>query len=110
MATTLEIVERGYNFYLAWFEDGDEGGFLGQDPLDGTGDPPTDRDDWEHWAASKAVSSAERDSYGFTWESERAAKSALALARAALNYERPLPEWAQTALANGWKAPRGWKP
>lgn len=22
----------------------------------------------------------------------------------------PWPEWAQTALANGWKAPKGWKP
>jgi hypothetical protein len=110
MACKLDIVEYGYRFKLAWFEDGEEGGFLGQDPDDGTGKPPVLRESWEHWAASKAVRPASRDDLGFFWESIGEARSALAKARAALKFERPLPEWAQTAIANGWKAPKGWKP
>ena len=34
---------------------------------------------------------------------ESEATAALRIARAALKHERPLPEWAKTAIANGWK-------
>lgn len=114
MATTLGIIDDGrYKYRLGWFADGEEGGWLGQDPRDGKGTPPVDRDSWEHWAASKAVgelTSTERDVSGFYWESDKAARFALRAAKLALKHKRPLPSWAKTAIANGWKPPKGWKP
>jgi len=51
---------------------------------------------------------------GWEWENHVAAKAAFRVAKAALkNYRNGTgvwPEWARTALANGWKAPEGWKP
>ncbi len=53
------------------------------------------------------------DSTGFWWESESAARAALAkvkvIAKTLLN-DVPWPEWARKALAAGWKPPKGWKP
>lgn len=100
-------------FRIQWaFEDDDLGGYLCQNADDGKGDPPEDRDAWQHWAASKAVQAAPgyaRDTISAFWETESQAKVALRLAKAALKQERPLPEWAQKALAEGWKPPKGWK-
>ncbi len=113
MAWTLDIIVEQYKFRIAWYEDGEEGGWLGQDPNDGLGDAPTDSDDWEHWAASgavRALPSTQSDSLSFFWESMSDAKAALRVAKLALKSERPMPDWARTAIANGWKPPRGWKP
>lgn len=47
------------------------------------------------------------------WESETTAKQALRVAKAAIaavNDAKPMPEWALKATAEGWKAPKGWKP
>ena len=99
--------------YLAWFCDGEEGGIIGDDPKSGTGPEPTDRDDWETWIAAKLAreSGAERDSRGFHWPSAKAAAAVLRLIKAAWkNRTTPLPDWAQKALAAGWKPPKGWKP
>lgn len=116
------IVTTAYNrsvYHVAWLlaDDGEVGGVLGQDPQDGTGAEPKDAADWEHWAASKAVRAMEpkpeRDSFGFCWESRRAAHAARRIAKAAIKRGRaakPLPDWAQKALAAGWKAPKGWSP
>lgn len=50
---------------------------------------------------------------GFYWESRRDAEAALRQIKAeakAILQGAGLPEWAKTALAQGWKPPRGWKP
>jgi hypothetical protein len=53
-----------------------------------------------------------RDRDGFWWESESAAKAALRIVKAALKADggAPMPDWANKALAAGWKMPKGWKP
>jgi len=112
---TLVIDDDGYKFRIQWQMDDDLGGYLGQDVTDGVGEanPKWDRDEWEHWAASRAVKDfpgVQRDSFGFYWETNKEVRAALTLARAALKHDRPMPEWAKTALAAGWKAPKGWKP
>lgn len=50
---------------------------------------------------------------GFELESETKAKELRALASETVKRaleETPLPAWAETALAAGWKPPKGWKP
>lgn len=108
------VVDNAYHrsYRIYWEDDGDLGGHLCQDQKDGTGEAPQDRDEWEHWAASRAVRQSpgvEFDLSGAFWELERDAKAALRLAREALKQDRPLPDWAQKALAEGWKPPKGWK-
>lgn len=107
--------ERKGVFRIIWQFDDDMGGTLGQNKDNGLGPAPTDKDDWEHWAACKAIMEApvrqySRDVEGFFWREAASAKAALALAKAAIKAERPMPEWAQQAIQNGWRAPKGWKP
>jgi hypothetical protein len=112
MACKLVITEERYSFFIQWEEDDDLGGYLCQSKTDGMGDPPKDRDEWEHWVASRAVRSApgyKQGSFGAYWESEKEARAALRIAKEALKQDRPMPEWATTALAAGWKPPKGWK-
>jgi len=113
MAKLIAYEERRA-WHICWVLEDDLGGALGQNRSDGTGPAPDDRDDWEHWAACKAIREMDRppkrDSVGFCWDTQSGANAALRIARAALKFERPLPEWASTAIANGWKAPKGWKP
>lgn len=112
MASKLVVVEEKYKYRIQWEEDDDLGGYLCQDEKDGEGDPPKDRESWEHWSASKAVRHLEGiqfDSFSGYWEEERLARAALQIAKEALKQERELPEWATTALAQGWKPPKGWK-
>ena len=104
-------------FYLQWeveLEDGDIdlGATLCEDPKEGTGNPPTERGNWEHWMACKVVRELPDiiiDSRGAVFESESAAKRALAKIKVAWKQDREMPEWAKTALENGWKPPKGWK-
>jgi len=114
MAYKLDIVlpRNDFKFRIAWFEDGDEGGALGQDESE---ELAIRRKTAKHGsigpqAARRASAGAESDSCSLFWSEYHSARTALALARTALKHERPMPEWAQTALANGWKARRGWKP
>jgi hypothetical protein len=77
-----------------------------------SGAAPKDREDWEHWAAQRAAfatAGVERDRNGFFWESAGEAKAAFRIVKEALKQERPMPEWATKALAEGWKPPKGWK-
>jgi len=49
----------------------------------------------------------------WTWEDYDEAEAVLRTIVAEVNADEaktPLPDWAQTALAAGWKAPKGWKP
>lgn len=115
MSCKLVVTEENHRFMIQWEEEGDLGGYLCQSETDGTGDPPQDREEWEHWAASKAVRSAPgvqfQGTFGFGawWETEREALAALRIAKEALKQEREMPDWAKAALAAGWKPPKGWK-
>lgn len=122
MADKLVLTEEKYKYRIQWEihdEDGvdgvDLGGYLCQDPTDGAGQAPMEREEWEHWVASGAVRTTE----GFNldspsawwdwWESATHARAALRIAKEALKQERPMPDWAKTAIAAGWKPPKGWK-
>lgn len=111
--------ERDYRHRIYWFiaEEQDTGACVGE-----RGDfyesdtAPENREDWECWTVSKAVSAfiaasghGDRDSTGFYFETETQAKAAIKWANIALRQERDLPEWAATALEQGWKPPKGWK-
>jgi hypothetical protein len=115
MADKLVVVEENYRWLIQWeLDDGDDlGGYLCQSEDDGKGKVPKDRGEWEHWAASAAVRGAPgvnlKGEFGAWWESEKEARAALRVAKEALKQDRPMPDWAKTALAEGWKAPKGWK-
>jgi hypothetical protein len=112
MADKLIIAEENHKFRIQWQFDDDDGGYLCQDKSDVEGDAPKERDEWSHWAASRAVQHLEgiqHDSFSAYWENEKQARAALRVAKEALKQERPMPEWAQTALAEGWTPPKGWK-
>lgn len=54
-----------------------------------------------------------RSADGYYWDSLSGVKKALAAIKArqkTLTDSRPWPDWALTAVKNGWKAPKGWKP
>lgn len=113
MTDRLVVFEDRYGYRIGWECDGDTGAVIGQDKSDGTGPAPTDRDAWEVWIASKLAkeSGAYRDGAAFCWESKSAALAVLrAIKLQFRNAERPLPEWATTALAAGWKPPKDWRP
>ena len=112
----LNIVDfRGWR--LVWILDGDEGGFIGDDSTDvhvlrKRLEQPIrsadDRDEHETAAVEIALveSGAEKDQYGFIWESLAGVKTALKLGRLALrNVGEPQPLWAAEALALGWSPP-----
>lgn len=111
----LMVEATGHVYRIIWMLEDDLGGYLGQNKKDGTGPAPEEREDWEHWAACKAVLEMpspkhRQDSTSFYWESESDAKAARRVAAEALKHERPLPAWAKTAIEHGWKPPKGWKP
>lgn len=71
----------------------------------------------DHHAAEEAVKDMKDGREGedgpFWWSSRSGAQKALKVAKEAAKLaaeKRPLPEWAKKALAEGWKAPKGWKP
>jgi hypothetical protein len=107
MTTRLDTFEVRYDWIVAWDDEGYPGLALGED----AGDEP------EHIAASKAAESLgtnrRRTDGALTWESKSDATKALRAARAAVKAAKagkPLPEWAITATAAGWKPPKGWTP
>ena len=114
MSDKLAIIEDGYAYRICWVVDGEEGAWLG-DYLYPQHNP-TFHDDNEHRVATEAANQAggcEIENFGLRWESKARAQEALVSARAALKAARsskPYPEWALTALAAGWKAPKGWVP
>lgn len=106
-------------FGLAWFDEDGEGLRFGDArDIEQAKKPPTDNHDMaEHWhayqAARKAPGCSEDHRGVLTWESASQVKAARAAARAAVKLAtsgKPWPEWAKTALENGWKAPKRWKP
>jgi hypothetical protein len=113
----LDVFEENYVYRIAWDDDGCPGLYVGERRSNGlwkpSCPPPEDRDDWEIWMTEQAAAflkpDGRDDHSGYFWESKSAALAALRTIKAALKQERPLPEWAKTALAHGWKAPKGWK-
>jgi hypothetical protein len=103
----IDIAYDRRTFALAWFvEDEGEGMRLGKDAI---------TDDLEHTAACAAAKACATgiDPHGdYYWDTETAAKKARALCRAAAKnaHGSVMPDWANKALAAGWKAPKGWKP
>ncbi len=106
MAERLDIMEQADgSCYLAWIIDGDEGSAVG---------PELAFDE-----ESKAINAAlapladETTSRAFLFMTKAKAKEALRTARAVIRSHKaakPWPEWAITASAQGWKAPKGWAP
>jgi hypothetical protein len=108
--------EQKYVWRAGWLVNDEEYGeevglWLGQapqlEPEDGA-----EREEWETYLVDQAlkVAGTECDNDGFFWETESQCKKALKLAREAMKFERPVPDWAQKAIAAGFKPPKGWKP
>ena len=110
---------RGYSYRLVWhFPDaGEDGGILGEGgKAPKRFDRSRDYEQRETFALDRAIDAlefAERDDGGFWFESQSAARKALAVANAVIKSvasSKPWPEWAIKAKSAGWKAPKGWKP
>lgn len=113
----LDLTDDHKGYRLAWFfeEEGEFGAVLGEDSniLDkAKPNAAEEREAWEYYTANKLAQETgpERDQVGFYWESQSAARGVLRVIRATFKAETSLPEWAKTALENGWKPPKGWKP
>lgn len=102
-----------YRYRMWWWlaEDDDLGACIGQGKLWLNILEPKERDEWECWIVEKTLldTGVDHDTSGFYWETETQARVALKLANEAIKQDRALPEWAKTALAQGWKPPKGWK-
>lgn len=102
----LDIFEERYEFIVAWDNDGYPGLALGEEY----------DDDPEHVAANAAAASLgthARRIDVMVWDTKSDAMKALRAARAAVKAVKsgkPMPPWAVTATAEGWKPPKGWKP
>lgn len=112
--TVTDHIGRG-EFRIAYYfeEDSDFGAFLGESSTDGKDKAPKKPEEWEHWRANKVCVDlqAEQDNRGFYWHTKAKATAALRQIKEALKHaDKPLPEWAEKALAAGWKPPKGWKP
>lgn len=113
----LVVEQEGYSFKLCWFfpEDSDLGGSIGDteytetDLLKATGE---DRECAIAYLAAVKTPGVVKGDCSLTWESKSAATSALRVVKAALATDggAPMPDWANRALAAGWKMPKGWKP
>lgn len=108
----VDNIARGWR--IVWeLEDGDIGADL--NPADCKGKAPSsdeERGNWEHHVACETAGTTPevlKDDRGFYWETEAQARRALRIIKEALKQDRPMPEWAKTALAAGWKPPKGWK-
>lgn len=108
----LVVVEDHYRVRICWDFEDDEGAHLGEDvdPEYLNKTPPEDREEWEGWIANKVASESNpnRD-HCYYWESVKEARAVLRGIKERLKQDRELPAWAQTALEQGWKPPKGWK-
>lgn len=112
MIAKMGVFRTPEGFGIAWIDDDEnygesDGLYLGEDG----------GDDAEHMAATNAARAVrdpeETSGGGLCWHTATDAKAALRVAKAAVKALReckPWPEWATTALAAGWKPPKGWAP
>jgi hypothetical protein len=129
MADQLVVDHYAGGIRIVWsLDDGDDiGAILGERHGEKLpSQPPKDDADAECWYADQEArkifkdaggESMFKDSAGYFWETEKQAEAALKriqttidLGMARRRGEKPLPEWAQEALKQGWKPPKGWKP
>jgi hypothetical protein len=131
MRDRLELVESKIGYQIQWYlgDDQEEGAALGDSMgITETIDRFVERvqaemdsdamQQFEHYvaelAACKSTGCLRNVSSGVLyWETKNEATVALRAARLAVKLYQaniPWPEWAKTAVANGWKAPKGWKP
>jgi len=104
------VCEPGWRVFW-WLTDEQEiGAALGDSRLDGTGTPPADAEEREHWVACKALRVADlnngEDPFLFATEAE--AKKAAAIAGSAIRRDEGasrLLDWEKKALAAGWIPP-----
>ena len=122
MSDVLTIFEDARDeYYIAWAFDGDAGARVGQSDAS----PETlrrqitaakDREDIEFLKAELVAAEDEKATRrgvdGFIWGGLSAAQAALKRMKLSIADESnvPWPEWALTAKAAGWTAPKGWKP
>lgn len=115
-------------YALIWFSDGEEGMRLGEDweVLSSVTkeewnamtrmvmNDSANEDRTEDWICAHTAFSFSPDYTNpfFLWETKGRATQALQAVKVALKaYQesRPVPEWAQVALAHGWKPPKNWQ-
>jgi len=109
--------DRHSKYRLSWYlpEDQDFGGSVGDSVYTEADLKTAAADDVDcvvaYLTASK-LDGVQKDYNGFFWESRSQAQAALRIVKAAIaaGVDRPIPDWAQKALAEGWRAPKGWKP
>lgn len=114
--TQMWLTEQGIVGYaLIWFVDDEEGLRIGEDwnTLKKIPHTSMDKDQEEDWicAHTAFVFSPDYVEPFFLWDSKSQAALALRAIKIALKAHRdakPLPAWAQTALAQGWRPPKGW--
>lgn len=104
-------------YRLTWYfpDEEDMGGSIGEAVYTANNLKEVDAGDVDcviAYLAIKQMDGVKRDSCGFYWKTRAAANAALKIVKAAIKagVDRPLPDWAQKALAAGWQAPKGWKP
>lgn len=100
-------------YRIYWFLEDDQelGACVGEGRMWLNKKAPKNRDEWECWAIETALHKmgCESDFQGFRFDAVSEAKRALSVAKEATKQDRPLPDWAQEALKQGWKPPKGWK-
>ena len=108
----VDIFDDYDGIYLAWTNGEDEGARLGEES----------GNDYEVKATRDALHELMNTKTGyvyrgrtgvFLFEDERTAVEAKRLVNAALwnmQNNKPLPDWARKAVAEGWSPPKGWKP
>lgn len=117
--------QQPYGYFIAWYlvEEADMGGCLGDEKYPKNFVPKTE-DSWSCYTATMAVETfakgldpdqVTQGQNSGVWYFERRTDAVAALRHAniALNlgwHDKPMPDWAVTALAAGWTPPKDWKP
>jgi hypothetical protein len=104
---------RGSTWTIGWFlaEEGDFGLMLGRES--GHSDDSTTAALNAIRGMPKELQPESLSESEWRWAELSAARKALRVAKEAVRLyaaNRPMPEWAIKAMAEGWKAPNGWKP
>ena len=112
--TDVCIKDRGDGWSLWWVCDGDTAEAIGDlDDTQCVGMAYRDIIIAERIAAQSPGATRNAPHEAWVWPDRKAAaavRQAIVAAVNAKKAETPLPDWAQKALAAGWKAPKGWKP
>lgn len=119
----IVLEDRTGEFVIAWWlaEEDEAGELLGDRKHDRENLESPDRDAFECAAAyfegieaARATGAYKRSARDpWVWDSRSKAAAALSIIKAGISARRrsrTIPEWAKTAIAHGWKPPKGWAP